>query len=147
MLFLFPAGAVRRCVRRRVQGGSGGARSAREEPQSRVRPHYRPSNPLAPDTPCLSPLRNRIHATLISFSLISSRSSGRCGFDAAVDVGPLISPRAKERAEALIASGVAAGARCALDGRGVKVPGYEKGNFVGPTLLTVRSPPPLLSAR
>lgn len=27
------------------------------------------------------------------------------------------------------------GATCWLDGRGVKVPGYEKGNFVGPTLL------------
>lgn len=27
------------------------------------------------------------------------------------------------------------GAQCWLDGRGVKVPGYEKGNFVGPTLL------------
>jgi acyl-CoA reductase-like NAD-dependent aldehyde dehydrogenase len=28
------------------------------------------------------------------------------------------------------------GATLALDGRGVIVPGYEKGNFVGPTLLT-----------
>ena len=27
------------------------------------------------------------------------------------------------------------GATCLVDGRGVKVPGYEKGNFVGPTLL------------
>ncbi len=27
------------------------------------------------------------------------------------------------------------GAKCLLDGRGVVVPGYEKGNFVGPTLL------------
>lgn len=27
------------------------------------------------------------------------------------------------------------GASCWLDGRGVVVPGYEKGNFVGPTLL------------
>ena len=28
------------------------------------------------------------------------------------------------------------GAECPLDGRGVQVPGYEQGNFVGPTLLT-----------
>jgi malonate-semialdehyde dehydrogenase (acetylating)/methylmalonate-semialdehyde dehydrogenase len=28
------------------------------------------------------------------------------------------------------------GARCDLDGRGVAVPGYPDGNFVGPTLLT-----------
>jgi hypothetical protein len=27
------------------------------------------------------------------------------------------------------------GAECWLDGRGVVVPGYERGNFVGPTLL------------
>lgn len=27
------------------------------------------------------------------------------------------------------------GAQCLLDGRGVVVAGYEKGNFVGPTLL------------
>ena len=27
------------------------------------------------------------------------------------------------------------GAECILDGRGVQVPGYEQGNFVGPTLL------------
>ena len=27
------------------------------------------------------------------------------------------------------------GAECILDGRGVQVPGYERGNFVGPTLL------------
>jgi len=25
--------------------------------------------------------------------------------------------------------------QCYVDGRGVKVPGYEKGNWVGPTLL------------
>lgn len=28
------------------------------------------------------------------------------------------------------------GAECPLDGRGVQVPGYEQGNFVGPTVLT-----------
>ena len=28
------------------------------------------------------------------------------------------------------------GAACQLDGRGLKVQGYEQGNFVGPTLLT-----------
>ncbi len=28
------------------------------------------------------------------------------------------------------------GAECPLDGRGIVVPGYPQGNFVGPTLLT-----------
>lgn len=51
------------------------------------------------------------------------------------DVGPMISPAAKSRAEALIASSVTQGAEVWLDGRGVRVPGYERGNFLGPTLL------------
>jgi len=52
-----------------------------------------------------------------------------------VDLGPVISPQAKERIEKLIQSGVDQGAKLLLDGRGIKVSGYEKGNFVGPTVL------------
>jgi malonate-semialdehyde dehydrogenase (acetylating)/methylmalonate-semialdehyde dehydrogenase len=52
------------------------------------------------------------------------------------DIGPLISPAAKERVERLIESGVKEGAKIVLDGRNVTVPGYEKGNFVGPTIIT-----------
>jgi malonate-semialdehyde dehydrogenase (acetylating)/methylmalonate-semialdehyde dehydrogenase len=48
-----------------------------------------------------------------------------------VDIGPLISPEAKLRCEKLIAAGIEQGAECSLDGRGVVVPGYERGNFVG----------------
>jgi len=33
--------------------------------------------------------------------------------------------------------GVGEGAELVLDGRGVKVPGYENGFFVGPTILIV----------
>jgi len=57
------------------------------------------------------------------------------GIDATTDVGPLITKASKERVEHLIAAGVADGAQLLLDGRGVKVPGYEKGNFVGPSVL------------
>jgi malonate-semialdehyde dehydrogenase (acetylating)/methylmalonate-semialdehyde dehydrogenase len=35
------------------------------------------------------------------------------------------------RCEKLIAAGIEQGAECSLDGRGVVVPGYERGNFVG----------------
>jgi malonate-semialdehyde dehydrogenase (acetylating) / methylmalonate-semialdehyde dehydrogenase len=35
----------------------------------------------------------------------------------------------------LIASAEAEGGRVLLDGRGVEVPGYSDGNFVGPTIL------------
>jgi len=58
------------------------------------------------------------------------------GCDASTDVGPVISPAALGRIERLIQSGVDQGATLALDGRGIKVPGYESGNFVGPTVLT-----------
>ncbi|CAH1286878.1 unnamed protein product [Chrysodeixis includens] len=54
----------------------------------------------------------------------------------ATDVGPVISIKAKERILRLVESGVKEGAKLVLDGRGVKVPGFEKGNFVGPTILT-----------
>ncbi|XP_055715440.1 probable methylmalonate-semialdehyde dehydrogenase [acylating], mitochondrial [Phlebotomus papatasi] len=52
------------------------------------------------------------------------------------DLGPVISPQSKERIHSLIQSGIDEGAKCVLDGRGIKVPNYEKGNFVGPTILT-----------
>lgn len=57
------------------------------------------------------------------------------GFDPETEIGPLITPAAKQRVEGLIASCEAQGGRIALDGRGVVVPGYEQGNFVGPTIL------------
>ncbi|TDA49336.1 aldehyde dehydrogenase family protein, partial [Burkholderia pyrrocinia] len=43
---------------------------------------------------------------------------------------------AKERILSLIDEGVKAGAKLELDGRNVKVPGYERGNFVGPTIFS-----------
>jgi len=52
------------------------------------------------------------------------------------DLGPLISKDALRRAEGLIGDGIAAGANCVLDGRGVVVDGFPDGNFLGPTILT-----------
>lgn len=52
------------------------------------------------------------------------------------DLGPMISRAALQRAERLIQSGVDEGASMVLDGRGVVVPGYEKGYFLGPTILS-----------
>ncbi|MGO2120098.1 MAG: CoA-acylating methylmalonate-semialdehyde dehydrogenase [Psychrobacter sp.] len=51
------------------------------------------------------------------------------------DLGPLISPAAKARVEHLIGAGVEEGASLILDGRGITVEGFEKGNFVGPTIF------------
>jgi malonate-semialdehyde dehydrogenase (acetylating)/methylmalonate-semialdehyde dehydrogenase len=58
------------------------------------------------------------------------------GHVAGTDVGPLISCAARERVEAYIASGVAQGAKLELDGRKPAVPGFEEGNFVGPTIFS-----------
>jgi len=51
------------------------------------------------------------------------------------DLGPLVTRDAKKRVEELIAKGEEEGAKVVLDGRGLVVPGYENGNFVGPTII------------
>ncbi|KVD05733.1 methylmalonate-semialdehyde dehydrogenase [Burkholderia ubonensis] len=58
------------------------------------------------------------------------------GHEAGTDVGPVVSKAAHARITGLIDEGVKAGATLLLDGRGVKVPGYEQGNFVGPTIFS-----------
>jgi malonate-semialdehyde dehydrogenase (acetylating)/methylmalonate-semialdehyde dehydrogenase len=58
-----------------------------------------------------------------------------------VDVGPMISPAAKQRAIAIIEQAVKQGAKLEMDGRKPVVPqGYEKGNFLGPTILSHVTP-------
>ena len=57
------------------------------------------------------------------------------GHEPSADLGPVISKKAKERILHLVQSGVNEGAKLLLDGRKIKVPGYENGNFVGPTIL------------
>lgn len=51
------------------------------------------------------------------------------------DLGPLVTPEAKSRVCGLIQSAIDDGAEILLDGRDIKVPGFEEGNFVGPTIL------------
>ena len=58
------------------------------------------------------------------------------GTEKGVDVGPLVSCAAYDRVNGLIERGVADGATLDLDGRKPSVPGYEKGNFVGPTIFS-----------
>jgi malonate-semialdehyde dehydrogenase (acetylating)/methylmalonate-semialdehyde dehydrogenase len=62
------------------------------------------------------------------------------GTQPGTDVGPLISVDAKRRVAALIESGVAEGARLELDGRDITVPGFERGNFIGPTIFSAVEP-------
>jgi len=58
------------------------------------------------------------------------------GHEPDADLGPLISPQAKNRVEELIQSAVDEGAELFLDGRNPTVEKYPNGNFVGPTIIT-----------
>jgi len=51
-------------------------------------------------------------------------------------MGPVISRKAMDFILSMIEKGIKEGANLALDGRGVKVPGCEKGYFIGPTVFT-----------
>ncbi|KIW04925.1 methylmalonate-semialdehyde dehydrogenase (acylating) [Verruconis gallopava] len=59
------------------------------------------------------------------------------GFEKDADLGPLISPESKKRAEDLIASAEAEGATIVLDGRGKKPAdkNFARGNWLGPTII------------
>ena len=57
------------------------------------------------------------------------------GRDPGSEMGPVITSAAKERILGLIDAGESQGAKVAVDGRGLVVPGHEGGYFVGPTVL------------
>lgn len=58
-----------------------------------------------------------------------------CGLDESSQMGAIVSHKAKERILKIIEKGVAEGAELILDGRDITVTGYERGNFIGPTIL------------
>jgi malonate-semialdehyde dehydrogenase (acetylating)/methylmalonate-semialdehyde dehydrogenase len=57
------------------------------------------------------------------------------GLEEGVQMGPLASKHGMENVLQMIESGVAEGAELLLDGRGIKVPGYSDGFFIGPTVF------------
>ncbi|EJM05017.1 MULTISPECIES: CoA-acylating methylmalonate-semialdehyde dehydrogenase [Pseudomonas] len=67
---------------------------------------------------------------------LAQKLTVNAGNEPGTDVGPVISKKAKARILDLIESGIKEGAKLELDGRDIKVPGYEQGNFVGPTLFS-----------
>jgi malonate-semialdehyde dehydrogenase (acetylating)/methylmalonate-semialdehyde dehydrogenase len=62
------------------------------------------------------------------------------GVEKGTDVGPVVSKSAKNRILGLVEEGIKAGAKLELDGRHIKVSGYEQGNFVGPTIFSGVTP-------
>ncbi|MFZ4552467.1 MAG: CoA-acylating methylmalonate-semialdehyde dehydrogenase [Aquabacterium sp.] len=57
------------------------------------------------------------------------------GHQDGAEMGPVVTRMAQQRIEGLIDQGIAEGAVAVVDGRGLRVPGYEDGFFVGGTLL------------
>jgi malonate-semialdehyde dehydrogenase (acetylating)/methylmalonate-semialdehyde dehydrogenase len=57
------------------------------------------------------------------------------GRDPASEMGPVVTAAARDRIVGLIGTGEQQGARLAVDGRGIVVPGHENGFFVGPTVI------------
>jgi len=58
-----------------------------------------------------------------------------CGLDDGVQMGPVINPQSKSRIQGIIDQGLQEGAEIILDGREASIAGYEKGNFLLPTIL------------
>ena len=67
-------------------------------------------------------------------ALAGSKKTGD-GMAPGVDMGPVISAVSKERIEKLIQTGIDEGAELLLDGREVRVTGFDEGYFIGPTIL------------
>ena len=57
------------------------------------------------------------------------------GLEEGVDMGPVISAPHRDRVLSFIDQGEREGARVLMDGRGVEVPGYPDGHWVGPTVF------------
>ncbi|MDY3250968.1 MAG: CoA-acylating methylmalonate-semialdehyde dehydrogenase [Candidatus Choladocola sp.] len=58
-----------------------------------------------------------------------------CAYDPETKLGPVVSEKHKKSVCEWIQKGIDEGAELVLDGRDIKVPGFEKGFFVGPTIL------------
>ncbi|MDX1992241.1 MAG: aldehyde dehydrogenase family protein, partial [bacterium] len=74
--------------------------------------------------------------------LVKYASSLRVGYglDEKTQMGTVISQSARERIERMVTQGVEEGAEVLLDGRSIKVEGYNDGSFVGPTILADVTP-------
>lgn len=73
----------------------------------------------------------------ITESLVEMSSKRITGFglDESVQMGPVITAESKTRVQGLIEKGIQEGGRLLLDGRQAAVSGYEKGNFIQPTII------------
>lgn len=73
----------------------------------------------------------------ITESLVEGAKKRTTGFglDESVLMGPVITPESKTRINSLIEKGIGEGGKLLVDGRNAKISGYEKGNFIQPTII------------
>ncbi len=71
-----------------------------------------------------------------AFADAASKRVTGFGLNPDVQMGPVITPHDKARIEGLIQQGVNEGAEMLVDGRNAVIPGYEKGYFIRPTIMT-----------
>jgi len=77
-------------------------------------------------------------ATGIFRSALAEAAASRVvgyGLEPGVQMGPVITPESKARIRGLIGKGLQEGAEAVVDGRDATVAGYERGNFLRPTVL------------
>lgn len=70
-------------------------------------------------------------------AIVESAKSRVTGFglNEGVEMGPVINAQSRDRINKFILKGINEGASLLLDGRNVRISGYENGNFLSPTIL------------
>jgi len=68
------------------------------------------------------------------YGAAKARTTGN-GLDETVEMGPVITGESRSRIEHLIDKGVSEGGNLLLDGRKATISGFEKGNFIKPTII------------
>jgi malonate-semialdehyde dehydrogenase (acetylating)/methylmalonate-semialdehyde dehydrogenase len=79
---------------------------------------------------------SEIHDSLVEkFADAAGRMRLGYGLDESTEMGPLVTEKAKQRVLKYVDTGVSEGGKIVLDGRKARVPNYEKGFFVGPSVF------------
>jgi malonate-semialdehyde dehydrogenase (acetylating)/methylmalonate-semialdehyde dehydrogenase len=77
-----------------------------------------------------------IHDKLVERIIANARAlKVGCAYDKTSQMGPVVNKKHMDRVLGWIEKGIKEGAKLVLDGRGIKVPGFEKGFFIGPTIF------------
>jgi malonate-semialdehyde dehydrogenase (acetylating)/methylmalonate-semialdehyde dehydrogenase len=82
------------------------------------------------------PIGKKAHDAIVpKFIEASKKIKVGYGMNEETNMGPVVSQAAKKKILGYIQKGVDEGAKLVLDGRDIKVKGYEKGAFIGPTIF------------